>query len=218
MIYGKIKGYDGDNLTIEAPFKDDWLLEKQGIIDVEINLLDGRTLSVSQRKKIFALCRDIGLYTGYLPEEAKEIMKYDYIAKTGSLYFSLADANMTEAKQFISHLVEFCLANGIPCQDTLLNMTDDISRYLYLCLAYKKCCLCGRQAQVHHVDRIGLGGNRNKMSHIGYEAMALCAKHHREAHQMTKEEFNEKYHIYGIKLDEYLVKKLKLGAWKDGSK
>jgi len=218
MIYGKIIGYDGDNLTIEAPFEDDWLLEKQGITEVEINLLDGRTLSVDQRKKAYALLRDIGLYTGYLPEEVKEIMKYDYISKTGFQYFSLADASMSEATQFISFLIEFCLEHDIPCQDTLLNMTDDISRYLYLCLVYKKCCICGRKAQIHHVDRIGMRGSRNKMSHIGYEAMALCAKHHNEAHQMTKEEFNEKYHVYGIKLDEYLVKKLKLGAWKDGNK
>lgn len=41
--------------------------------------------------------------------------------------------------------------------------------------------------------------------------IALCHEHHMEAHIREKELFEENY-IYGIKLDEYLCKKLRLNT------
>lgn len=213
--YGKVVKYDGQKLYVVAPFDDYELMAKQNITEVELTLLDGRTITADQRKKVYALFRDISLYTGYTPDEVKEVMKADYISKTGAHEFSLSDCDVTTARQFIDHIVEFCLMHDVPCQDSLLDRCEDIGRYLYLCLVHRKCCICGKRAHIHHVDRIGMGANRKEMCHIGYEAMALCWKHHQEAHDSTKREFNERYHIFGIKLDEFLVKKLKLGRCKN---
>ena len=64
---------------------------------------------------------------------------------------------------------------------------------------------------MHHVDRIGMGRDRKTIVHVGMRAIALCREHHIMAHNNEATLF-EKYHIYGIKLDEYLCKKLKLGV------
>lgn len=213
MLYGKIVGFDGETLFVKAPFSDAWLIEKQGINEVELSLIDGRCITATQRKKAYALLRDISLYTGHTPEELKEIMKADYIAATGAPDFSLSDCTVTTARQFIDHVVEFCLLHDIPCQDSLLERAEDVARYLYLCLVHRRCCICGKRAHVHHVDRIGMGANRKEMCHEGYEAMALCWRHHKEAHERSKHEFNEKYHVFGISLDDFLCKKLKLGRY-----
>ncbi len=220
MIYGKIAKYDGQTLYIAAPFTEAWLLEKQGISEVELTLIDGRAISAEQRKKAYALFRDIAVHTGYTPEEAKLVLKADYIAATGASDFSLSDCDMTTARGFIDHIVELCLLHDIPCQDSLLERAEDIARYLYLCLVHRKCCICGKRAHVHHVDRLGMGANRNEMCHEGYEAMALCWKHHKEAHdRFSKEGFNQQYHVFGIALDDFLCRKLKLGRYsKNGNK
>lgn len=63
--------------------------------------------------------------------------------------------------------------------------------------------------EIHHVDRIGMGRNRNKINHLGLRAIALCRKHHDETEIRERELFEEN-HIYGIKLDKYLCKVLKL--------
>jgi hypothetical protein len=216
-MYGKITGFDGDHLYITAPFNDVWLLEKQGITEVEIKLIDGRSISGVQRKKAYALFRDISLHTGYIPDEVKEVMKADYIAATGEQDFSLSNCDMTTARRFIDHVVEACLMHDIPCQDSLLDRAEDIARYLYLCLVHQKCCLCGKKAHVHHVDRIGMGANRNEICHEGYQAMALCWKHHQEAHRISRDEFNRTYHVFGIKLDAFLCRKLRLGKRRKAS-
>lgn len=52
--------------------------------------------------------------------------------------------------------------------------------------------------------------DRNQIIHEGMQAMALCRKHHIEAHAMGQKSFDEKYHIYGIRLDAYLCGRLNL--------
>lgn len=66
-------------------------------------------------------------------------------------------------------------------------------------------------AEVHHVDKIGMGRDRERMVHIGLRAIALCRKHHEEAHRNEKALF-AKYHIYGIRLDKYLCDILRLNT------
>ena len=61
-IQGVIKDYDGEFLTIVAPFDNTSVLEQKCITDCEIRLNDGRSISNKQRRKIFALVNDIGTY------------------------------------------------------------------------------------------------------------------------------------------------------------
>lgn len=213
---GRILGYDGKVLTIKPEDKLEREILKKHIREAEIYLPDGRKISPKQRRKIYAIIRDIALWSGHEPEELKRYFKFNFCASNGRDDFSLRDVDMTTAKDFISYLIEFCFYNCVPTMDSLLERTEDISKYLYLCLEYRKCAICNMRADIHHVNRIGMGRDRKKIVHVGLEAIALCREHHDEAHRSEKELF-EAHHIYGIKLDEYLCNILNLknkDSWK----
>lgn len=207
---GEIYKVKNGNAIIVAPISP-FLLEKQKINKCLVRFDDGRTINAEQRKKAYAIIADITEYTGNLPEYEKEIQKYFYISRYGAEYFSLSDCTISTARDFISYLIDLCFENNIGTRDTLLNCTDDINRYLYSCLANRKCAVCNRKADVHHVEgsRIGMGFDRRKANHVGRKAIALCRKCHSIAHN-DEVKFLEANHIYGIPLDAYLVKKLKL--------
>ena len=44
---------------------------------------------------------------------------------------------------------------------------------------------------------------------LGINNIILCRKHHNEKHNTSREEFEKKYHIKGIYLNEKLVSELK---------
>ena len=79
-----------------------------------------------------------------------------------------------------------------------MNRTDDIGRYLYFCLKHRKCAVCGRNGEIHHVDAIGMGNNRRKVDDSGYRKICLCREHHTIAHQRGLEVFAKMYQVYGI--------------------
>lgn len=101
--------------------------------------------------------------------------------------------------------------NGSP-----IIQTDDIGKYLYLCLENRRCAICNQPAEVHHVDRVGMGRDREAIVHVGLNAIALCRRHHEEAHRREKALFAD-YHIYGIKLDRHLCKVLNLRSGEQSS-
>jgi len=216
MLTGKVTDWDGSTLTIKAVFNDNYTMLHQECREAEIRLIDSRTISSEQRKKTYALLRDISLYTGYDADQMKGVMKYAFIAKTGLPEFSLSDIDKTTARHFIDFLVEFCLEWNVPCQDSLLEKAEDIGKYLYLCLYHKKCCICGSKSETHHAeDRVGLGRNREEIVHLGMRAMALCRKHHNECHSIGQKAFNERWHIYGVNVNEVLAKRLRIGTTKE---
>lgn len=204
MIIGHVYEHDDGILTIVAPY-DKYI--KIGAV-VEIKAPDPRVISTEQRKKIYALLRDISYYTGYDTEQAKGIFKYLHISKTGCDYFSLSNCSVTTAREFTTTLIDFCIEWGVPCLDSLADVAEDIQRYLYKCLEHRVCVVCGGKADVHHVNAIGMGQNRKNKPHLGAECIALCRVHHNECHNMGNRDFFKKYHVAGTKLDKYLCKKL----------
>lgn len=207
---GKIHKIVDNVAVIFAPCSP-YIIERQEIKNCLVTFDDGRTINAEQRKKAHAIIRDISLWNGDYPEYIKEEMKYGYMEVTGENYFSLADCTVTTAREFINYLIDFCFMNNIPTRDTMLNRTDDISHYLYSCLANRKCCICNEKAEVHHVEgsRIGMGFSRRKIDNEGRRAIALCRKCHSIAHN-DEFGFFDKYHVYGIPLDKYLIRRLKL--------
>lgn len=234
-IKGYIKSYDGEVLTIIAPFDKEYLLEQQDIVDCNIRLNDGRTISNAQRRKIFALASDIGDYVSRISnqreyvevlrqlkllyvkdktdnETIRRTLTRHYCELIDSDVFSLSDCSVSVARGFIDWLVELCLDFEIPCNDSLAYLCEDINRYMYLCIAKRKCAICGRKADIHEVEKVGMGGNRRKMHHKGQLCEALCRLHHHEVENNTpQKEFDEKYHINPIRLDEYLCRQI---GWK----
>lgn len=193
----------GTTLLVKIPDKrlSDNLVRKR-VRSAELRLDDGRTITADQRKKAYATIRDIADYTGYLPEEQKEWLKYLHIARTGCEYFSLSDCSVDQAREFINTILEYALENGVPLSDFAIDRTDDIGKYLYFCIKHKKCCICGRDGEIHHVDAIGMGNDRRHIDDRDYRKMCLCRTHHTIAHQRGMRAFETMYKVYGIVVDE----------------
>lgn len=205
-------------VTIKAQYDDWYTLLKREYKFCNIQMIDNRPLSDKQRKACYALLNEIAEYTGESKERTKEHMKIKFLAddlqETADSIFSLSNAPMSLVCAFQRYLVRFILDWDIPCKFSLLEYVDDISDYIYSCMIHKKCCVCGKGAELHHVDHVGMGRDRTEIVHEGMEAMPLCREHHTEAHTIGQQTFNDKYHFDGgIVLDKTLCRiwKLKKG-------
>lgn len=220
-ILGEIQDVKEDGMaviTAGLPDLDRALLRQYK--KVEIILPDGRRISPEQRRKAYALIGEIteyvdGIRNADTIEEQKGLLKMEFMLRrmeaTERRMFSLSDCSVTTAKEFITYLVDFIIANDIPTRVPLIENCDDIQRYIYACLMHRKCAVCGKPADIHHCEgsRIGAGVDRTKVHQLGREVLPLCRVHHTELHAMPESEFIAKYHLQKVKLDEVLCKRLK---------
>jgi len=206
MIKGYISDFDGENITIVAPYSDAETLNKKQITECSIIIDDGRHISAQQRKFIYALIGYISDWTGYPPEYCKELVKCYFYVNSGCNDFSLSDVDMTTANAFLQYLIDFVIEHGISTDTRLAEMSPDIAKYVYKCLEKKVCCICGAKSDLHHVDRIGMGRDRTKINHIGLRAEPLCRIHHQEVDDIGQPAFDEKYFVCSVKIDEHIAK------------
>lgn len=171
-------------------------------INAEIRIDDNRTITVEQRKKIFATIKDIAIYTGDHPEDIRALLLYEYCISTGELPFSLSNCSISQARDYITFIIDFILKHDIPLSDAALKRTDDIDRYLWGCIKYKRCCICGKHGETHHWDAIGVGRDRRTVDDRDNRKVQLCRKHHSEAHNIGRDSFELKYHVYGVLYEE----------------
>ena len=213
IVDGRIVDYDPrtQELIIKARYTDYPMMIKRQYKDCKVQLLDGRPLSDKQRKAVYALLREISDYTGQGLSPTKDEMKRKFMREelgdTSEDTFSLSKASMSLVCAFQRYLVRFMLDYDIPSKAPLLNYVDDVQDYLYSCLVSRKCCICGKQADLHHEDAVGAGRDREEIIHEGMLALPLCRLHHTEAHTIGEKTFRDKYHLSeGVGLDKFVCK------------
>ena len=202
---------EGGEVLIKAalPSIDRAILREYSI--VEIGFSDGRKISAQQRKLCYKLLHAIGEWVGDDIESIKATMKMDFIANRqrclARKLFSLADVDMTTAREFNSYLIDFIVEHGVQTDFRIAEECEDVRRYIYACFMAKRCAVCGREgADLHHVDQIGMGNNRQKAHHLGRRALPLCREHHTEIHTIGYEAFAAKYHIESVRIDKKICK------------
>ena len=168
------------------------------VINAEIRIDDNRSITVDQRKKIFATIKDIADFTGNHPEDQRGQLLYDYCIETGEMPFSLSNCSISTAREFITFIIDFILKENIPLSDAVLSRTEDIDRYLWGCIKYKRCAICGGHGETHHYDVIGMGNDRTTLDDSLKRKIQLCREHHSIAHNIGRDSFGAKYHVYGI--------------------
>ena len=181
-------------------------------LEVDIKVLDKRHISDQQRKFIFALCNDIGYYTGDDTEYIRLLMQQYNANVRGIEVESLSACNMAYANGLIDTIINFCIDREIPFSKKLLeeNQYNFTARQTYSMALKRVCAVCGRRADIHHVDAVGMGRNRQKISHVGMRALPLCREHHTECHTMGDDLFSQRYHLVPFEIDkkmEYFIKK-----------
>lgn len=211
---GKIVDVVNGGLVVFVPYGDMEKIIKRQYNEVQVGLPDGRRISPEQRRKAYALMGEIAEAVGYEKDEIKDVMKHDFVSnhlqQLEKELFSLSDCDVTTAKEYISYLIDFILRNDIPTHVPLIELADDIDRYVYACLIRKKCCICGQKADFHHVDAVGMGNDRNEVQHIGRKCLPLCRAHHVEIHTIGTTEFCNRYHIRPQICDEKIAKAYRL--------
>ena len=147
------------------------------------------------------MIREIADWSGDTPEEMKHVLKLDFwqgeLLEMADRMFSLSNAPMSVVAAFQSWLARFIVRNDVPTKVSMLSYVDDIEDYTYACLVNKKCVICGKRADLHHVDAIGMGRDRDDIIHEGMEVLPLCREHHTEIHSMGRDSFMKKYHLDG---------------------
>ena len=200
-VKGRIVEYDErrGELVIRAPYTDFPAMCRREYREVDVQLIDSRPLSDRQRRSCYAMIREIAAWSGDTTESIKEAMKLDFwcgeLLQMADSMFSLSNAPMSVVAAFQSWLARFIVRNDVPTKRPMLEYVDDIDDYVYACLIHKKCVICGKKADLHHVDALGMGMNREEVIHEGLEVMPLCREHHTEMHAVGKSSFFEKYHL-----------------------
>lgn len=221
-VRGKIVDYDEQcgELIIRAPYQDFPTMVRREYETVEIMLVDSRPLSSKQRRSCYAMIREIADWAGDDASEVKQYLKTDFWASelmdTADTMFSLSNAPMSIVAAFQRWLARFIVRHDVPCKKSLLSYVDDVDDYVYACVIHKKCAICGKPADLHHVDPIGMGRDRTEIIHEGLPVLPLCREHHTETHGMPTQEFLKKYHLNGgIPADKTICKLYRLKARKE---
>lgn len=208
---GKVVGLSEDGTaTIKAQVPLAQFLHRE-VKEVYVDMIDSRPLSDKQRRMCYALVNAIADWSGSGTEEVKEAFKLDFWAERvdtlSDKIFSLSNAPMSLVAEFQRFLVAFILTHDVPTKRPLREYVDDIEAYTYLCLVRRKCAVCGRRAELHHIDAVGMGNDRTEVQHEGREVISLCREHHTELHTVGKSEFMTKYHLDGgVPCDRTIMK------------
>lgn len=211
-------------LTIKLDKRiEDYMLERyvdeNGQVSGEFTLFDNRIITAPQRRKVYAILSDIVKATGngedsYDVESIKEDMKLIFCEKYKLESFSLSEnsktCTVTTASMFITFLLDFCQEYDIGrLSHNPIDLVEDIKHYLIHSLYTRKCVVCWKHGEVHHVDTVGRGRDRKKIDHTKHELMCLCRNHHTESHLIGGVTFAKKYHVIGVIVNDEQFKKMK---------
>lgn len=182
-------------------------------VPVRVEYVDPRMVRPKQRKLFFALLGDIIDWSGETKDMVKTYFYNRYWIDTEGEEISLANGStntVSDAKRLIDMVIDFIFANQVPVKKGYELLPRDEEYFQYKCLMNRQCLICGQHADVHHIDEIGMGRDRNKVDHTKHHLMALCRVHHTEYHKIGPIAFGNKYHIsiVGIKLTADELKKI----------
>lgn len=180
----------------------------------ELWLNDGRTISTDQRKFAHALLEEIRKFHDWTRHQTKATLKHSFVKEYELEYFSLSDIDMSTAKLFIEHLIEYIFLNNVPIKKNHIPMMKESNKFYFMCIVKRTCAVCGRHAEIHHIDTVGMGRNRAKIDHTKHLLIALCPDHHQygrnAVHNIGWDAFKMLFHVSGIYVDVGTLKKLNI--------
>ena len=179
---------------------------------IDWELADRRKLRAKQRRLFFALINDIVQWSVMPLEYIKDMFYLQYSAYTGK-EISLADNSKTSVSDvnvLIDLVIDFMFEWNVPFKEGYKQLPREEQYFIYQCCRHRRCLVCGDYADIHHLDTVGMGMNRDHVDHTKKYVMPLCRTHHENYHQLGAEKFSELYHVpvNGIKLDAETLKKL----------
>lgn len=197
---------------VELGNKETLLLDNGLEVEVDVQVVDPFKITSKQRRKIFALVKDIEAHTG----SPMDYMRHLFIEYVRTYYgydkrISLSDCTRTQESQVIEVTLDWIFHNDIPLNYKTSDLLKSDKSFLYWSTVNRNCVICGKHAELAHYHAVGRGRNRRKINHIGNQVLALCPNHHREQHQIGVDSFNEKYKLHDswVDVDSRLNRMLK---------
>lgn len=212
----EIIGKDGNELRVKIYDElTDEEIERYKIGDrlfAVVELFDPDSITIEQRKHIYALFGDFSEYTGYTLESAESLFKVKFMHhEMLDELPSLGTNRMTKtmASKFIEYIVVWFIQNEIPFRKDQMYLPTESSKYIYWATMTRHCVVCGEQhAQIAHFEAVGMGRDRTRVDHTKHHVLALCDFHHREQHNVGWTEFMKKYVVKPVKLTAKQLKEL----------
>lgn len=193
---------------------DETLMLDNGIsILADVKVHDPFKITEKQRKKIFALVKDIESATGQ-PREYMREMFQDYVRYIHNLDepISLANCSKKIASKIIEVIIYWVFEHDIPLNYKTSDLMKEDGYFIYVSTINRTCVICGKtNSDLAHREAVGAGRDRNTMNHYNHHVLALCREHHSLQHEMGVKSFDRKYHLENawIKVDDRLNKMLK---------
>ena len=227
IIPGKVTSIDPGGATIRVPFTA--AMVQKECSEAMVFLPDGRKITPEQRRKAWALVGEIAAWGGYQSREREQLNadlkrkflleRMDELTAKAIRTFSLGDVDIETASMYITFLIDFVLEHNVPTKQPLIELCDDIQAAVYSATVHKRCIVCGKPATLHHVDRVGMGNNRDDICHVGMRAQPHCWPsgqdgHHPEIHRIGDQAFLDKYHLEPIVIDDKIASLYRLGRRK----
>ena len=180
-------------------------------LDVNLEVIDGKKITIQQRKKIFALLNDIYLFTGQPQEDLRQQFQFYLEMIKGYERISLTDTTRRIASELIEVILAWTFEHDIPLNYKTSDLMKQDQTFLYLATVHRKCVICGKYGELAHYHAVGRGRNRRKIDHTDNRVLALCHFHHKQQHDMGMDSFNAKYHLTDswVQVNERLNKMLK---------
>ena len=212
----EILNQNGDEITLrifdELTDEEKSRYEINGRLFAVVELFDPDSITIEQRKHIYALFGDFSDYTGYTLESAESLFKVKFMHhEMLDELPSLATNQMTKtmASKFIEYLVIWFIQNEIPFRKDQFYLPRESSNYIYWATITRHCVICGKpHAQIAHYEAVGMGRDRNRVNHTKHHVLALCDFHHKQQHQEGWPKFMKTYLVKPIKLKEKELRQL----------
>lgn len=176
-------------------------------INADVTVPDNKLISTDQRKKIFAMCRDIELYWGEPVEALRQRFQSELEIMNGYERISLRDCTRKIASELIELIIAFMFHHQVPMRVETSKLLQGDKAMLYWATVNRNCVICGASnSDLAHYETVGRGMNRRTMNHYGKHVLALCRRHHNEQHNIGVKSFDEKYHLHNswISVDDKL--------------
>lgn len=177
-------------------------------------------ISYEQTKLIYALLGDLRNYTGHTTEELKEETKDLFCKKYSYKNLSLSNSKensmtMKQGIEYVEFLFDYALEKfnfflSVKQKDgkyiSYKDIIPDINKFIIACIRSRRCCVCGKEhADLHHYDRVSSIGGYEHCDGLKTRFQSLCREHHNEIDIIGQEEFDKKYILNGVWLNEKLV-------------
>ncbi|MDW3863791.1 putative HNHc nuclease [Staphylococcus saprophyticus] len=176
-------------------------------INADVTVPDNKLISTDQRKKIFAMCRDIELYWGEPVEALRQRFQSELEIMNGYERISLRDCTRKIASELIELIIAFMFHHQVPMRVETSKLLQGDKAMLYWATVNRNCVICGTSnSDLAHYETVGRGMNRKTMDHHGKHVLALCRRHHNEQHNIGVKSFDDKYHLHNswISVDDKL--------------